>query len=445
MLAGSTPRAGDNGPTYTRSVFEAILDGLGPHDPFREHFLIDDHGVRIKEPSASCGLEWHPLCELMAPGSPNPLDEPWLPFPFSARQLAALMSNGWGYFIREKYGDWGDGPDQNELASIGVLGGKGREALAAAYEAHRHAVAMAPKLDEGLAVADQDLVAQYDRAREDAMSLEQLREPGISDDEYTERLGRVNESVRSLAEQLSQARKAANDAESTWRRDVVQHLLLPIDEVPAEAFRCQKLRGVPAERRAEAIHQQRADREFVDSDVGQAHWALVCEQSDVEHALRRWQLLNPQSVTEALAHEAKVRELDAKLQSIKERLAEFERPSMRIAILPSGSSTAPKLDLAMLATRDELCAAFGGFGLSRKWFNDLGSRQWLLGARKVVGHGQRGHRQEPLYCPFEVMTGLVEKSRKSRLQVDAGWRILEARFPAVYGAKSVADPRDRSG
>jgi hypothetical protein len=116
-------------PTYTRSVFEAILAGMGGDDDCRSQYVLSEDGARVKEVDTAGSLAWHPWCEVVAPGSPNPLDEPWLRFPFTARQLAALMTDGWGYFIQEKYGDWQDGPDGDELLSIGRLGGKAKEAL----------------------------------------------------------------------------------------------------------------------------------------------------------------------------------------------------------------------------------------------------------------------------------------------------------------------------
>lgn len=54
------------------------------------------------------------------------------------------MVDGWGRGIQEKYGDWEVGPDEDEMQSIGMLGGKAREVLQAAYAAYRSAVEMAP-------------------------------------------------------------------------------------------------------------------------------------------------------------------------------------------------------------------------------------------------------------------------------------------------------------
>lgn len=435
-------------PTYTRSVFEAILAGMGQHDDCKSQYVLSEDGARVREIETAGSLAWHPWCEVMAPGSPNPLDEPWLRFPFTARQLAALMVDGWGYFIQDKYGDWQDGPDEEELLSIGQLGGKAKEALRAAYAAYRHAAAMAPRLDQSLAVKASELRRQYDVTREAAMGREQLREPGLPDAEYTARLARVNAAVADLKQPMKEARQAADLAYASWRRAVVQHLLLPIEEVAVECFECLMLRALPPDRRAEALHQTQALQAFQDSAEGRAHWELICEQQRVEAELRRWQLLQPQSVTETLLHDTKLKELAAELTAISDRMRALEEtpPTTPLPMAASLEASAiPPPDYSRLATRDELVAAFGSFGLKRNWFNDLNSRQWLLKARKVLGHGQRGRRREPLFCPLEVMTGLLGKSRKSRLSTDAGWRILEHRFPATYAANSVGDPREPPG
>ena len=95
------------------------------------------------------------------------------------------MADGWGYFIQGKYGEWDDGPDEDELRSIGLLGGKAKEVLRAAYVACRHAVGMAPRLDRGMAVSALEITQQYNAAREAAMAREELREHRDSDAEYT--------------------------------------------------------------------------------------------------------------------------------------------------------------------------------------------------------------------------------------------------------------------
>lgn len=306
--------------TYSRSVFEAILGGLGVSDPFRGKYILDDQGARVDKDYCVDDLAWHPMCEIMALGSPNPLDEPWLPFPFEGRKLAALMVDGWGHFIREKYGKWDDGPAEAALLSIGPLGGKAKEAITVAYQAYRNAVKLAPQLDLELASIADALAHQYIREREAAMEREKLREPGIADAEYTYRLGRVNYAVAALDELLSEARKSADTAYSKWRWAVVQHLLLPVEQVDGAAFESQILQALPPERRAEAIAQIQSKHEFLDSEEGRAHWALLCERGDIDRDLLRWKSLSVDTPTDALIKEQKVVVLTNRLKEIAEAI-----------------------------------------------------------------------------------------------------------------------------
>ena len=105
-----------------------------------------------------------------------------------------------------------------------------------------------------------------------------------------------------------------------------------------------------------------------------------------------------------------------------------------------------ELDYSLLATPAELLDAFGKWGMGAAWFDDLNSRQWLFDARRRKGQGQRGNVIEPLFCPFAVMNGLIEKVRKAnRLKPDTAWRTLEHKFPKVYATFEGYDPRERTG
>jgi len=105
-----------------------------------------------------------------------------------------------------------------------------------------------------------------------------------------------------------------------------------------------------------------------------------------------------------------------------------------------------KLDESTLATPAELIDAFEKWGLKRDWFKDLNSRKWLLNARKKIGKGQRRRSIQPLFCPHEVMQGLMHRVRNpKRLSVETGWRTLEHKFPSVYNKYHFNDPRDRQG
>ena len=148
------------------------------------------------------------------------------------------------------------------------------------------------------------------------MEREGLREKGLPDTEYAERLQRVNDEVADLARLRSEARQAAKDAESKWRRAMVQHLLLPIEDVPSEAFECSILRALPVFRRAEEIHHREQYDASKNSEESDVHWALVVQSLEVKRQIRSWQLLRPQTVTEADIHERKLKELENELAEL---------------------------------------------------------------------------------------------------------------------------------
>ena len=327
MLATTSQRLPGEEPTYTRSVFVAILAGMGWDDHRESEYVCSDDGARVREVETAGRLAWHPYSEVMTPGSPNPLDEPWLRFPFTARELAALMADGWGSFIQEKYGDWETGPEEDKLLSIGPMGGKAKEALRAAYSAFRSASEIAPRHDRSLEDNASELARQYEASRNTAMAQERLREHRHSDSEYMARLARVNDAVADLGLSMREARLAADMAQARWRRAVVQHLLLPIEDVPAESFESLVLQSAPADRRAEALHQMQSRREFDDSPAGKAQWDLRGEIRRVEQEIRYWQLFNAQNIAEAGRRKDELKELDSRLADLNTRLNGIEHCS----------------------------------------------------------------------------------------------------------------------
>lgn len=111
--------------------------------------------------------------------------------------------------------------------------------------------------------------------------------------------------------------------------------------------------------------------------------------------------------------------------------------------LPGQATTSPELDLALLATREQLIEAFGNFtGMDASWFDNLKDTPKLLAARKVTGQGGRNNAA-PLFCPYEVMLWLVNPMRRKGkpMKQETGWRVLEHRFPRVFNARSAGDPR----
>lgn len=113
---------------------------------------------------------------------------------------------------------------------------------------------------------------------------------------------------------------------------------------------------------------------------------------------------------------------------------------------PEPAAPAPAAtDFAMLATREQLIAAFGPFtGMDADWFRNLKDTPALLAARRITGQGGRGHLAEPYFCPFAVMQWLVDGKRKKgrALSERKGWELLERHFPKVYASRSIGDPRE---
>ena len=241
----SSPHDGDE-PKYSRSVFEAILQGSGENSPSPANFDCRDAGVWIKDVNPSDPLMgWHPLDETVQSGESNIHEDPWLPFPFAARELAAMMANGYGSLIQQKYGTWEDGPDAEALRELAAHAGKAAEAVAAAYKAYRLAISYVPALDPSLERFAQELTNDYAAAREDAIDQEGHQRMELADAEHSEQLAHVNEDLCRLAAHRDEARRVANKALREWRKSVVQHLLLTIEKVPAVAFACPILRALP--------------------------------------------------------------------------------------------------------------------------------------------------------------------------------------------------------
>lgn len=132
----------------------------------------------------------------------------------------------------------------------------------------------------------------------------------------------------------------------------------------------------------------------------------------------------------------------------KRRFAFWTDDTKQAAPAKDTATPAPdELDYSLLATPAELVDAFGKWGaLKIEWFDDLNSRKWLADARRQKGQGTQGQVRKPLFCPYAVMTGLVEKVRKeNRIRPDTAWRTLEHKFPRVHAAFADYDTRERTG
>ena len=169
-------------------------------------------------------------------------------------------------------------------------------------------------------------------------------------------------------------------------------------------------------------------------------WEDLEEKDRVERELRTWESVGAITVTELQAKEAKLSELRARLAELDAAIFRSEVPQ---AAAPKRAGAVSEVDYSVLASRDQLIAAFGAFtGMDIDWFKNLDDTPALKSARKVTGRGQRGSTVEPLFCPFEVMQWLVNPKRKKGrpLGEDTGWRLLKSHFPKAYAPRESADP-----
>lgn len=164
------------------------------------------------------------------------------------------------------------------------------------------------------------------------------------------------------------------------------------------------------------------------------------------HRVKRWELEDGEPDFETVLADCRIAWWDVqalaegRLQSAPGYIAE-EPPRTQAMEAERGVS----LDPSLLATRKQLIDAFGVFtGMNHGWFKNLTDVPALLKARRIKGSGGRGHLQEPLFCPVDVMRWLISDTRKkgSKLGEDKAWELLEKNFPKAYSAHSAADSRE---
>ncbi len=189
--------------TYGKEVAEKIIGSRICE------FDVSDDGIRPKLVSVEKAEfdqlnNWVPLCELDDDDGPDPEIAPALPFHFAANHLAAWMLHGVGYFIREQYGDWADGPDTQALSKLGVQATKAKQALKRAFNAYRTAERVVGPYDTTYSEKIQELEKQY----------------GSWPD------------AQDAREQIKQAHRDADDYEAAWRKKMVNHLLAGTGSTP---------------------------------------------------------------------------------------------------------------------------------------------------------------------------------------------------------------------
>lgn len=209
----------------------------------------DEDGIRVKpgveESDPTQILSWTPACEMEGwPDAPDALTHPSLPYPFTAKELAAFLLAGAGSMVAEYYGDFSDGPDEDNLQALGIKAGHARDALRQAYTEIRRAIAEVGEVDQQLQQKAHALRHQFDEANSEANRREGIWEmkkvdkfwvPAFSEDECRVRRERARQSVEELKVEMDSVGRSADSALKQWNRAMVKALLYPTPELTDSA------------------------------------------------------------------------------------------------------------------------------------------------------------------------------------------------------------------
>lgn len=226
-------------PLYSLAVFERLRESLdvqfrgdavvaGDDGYIRPNYEIRDDGAWLRASDVVDSLNWTPACDLSAAhDSPDPLTTPALPFPFTARYLAAFMLDGWGWFLHQRFVG-ADGLLDVETAQAllgGVRDAKPREAIEAALAALVQARHFVGEPDADLAKAENVAASAFAEANNDAERLHDWRAKDISEQERDARVQRRNAMTDSATAALRQAQAAQQEDHKAWRTRMVLWLL----------------------------------------------------------------------------------------------------------------------------------------------------------------------------------------------------------------------------
>lgn len=201
---------------YKQTEWEHIAKATnlsdGGADETLQPLTVKHDGV-WSEDSGYDRLDWHPYIELDEPITHSPAHHPYLPFPFSARDLAAFMLDGLGYFVRFRFGEWVDGPCEEILNDMPAKALTAKHAIRCAFQAYRESLAEVGGLDPTFEQRVTELRAVEDSAREEARAQFGFKKMAEST------------AYKEAVEATRQARRDADAAEAAWRKKMVRHLL----------------------------------------------------------------------------------------------------------------------------------------------------------------------------------------------------------------------------
>lgn len=226
-------------PQYAREVFERLRQTLEvlltddsavawTDEDIAPNYELRDDGAWLRSNADSDSLNWTPSCDLdEGPTSPDPLTTPALPFPFTARQLAAFMLDGWGWHLAQQFAGEDGQPDLDRVQALlgSVRDAKPRRAIVEAFGVLAQAREQVGVPDIALAQAEQAAVAALDGATKEANRLHNWRERGISERERNARVRKRNKMTAAAKAALRRARQAREQDERAWRKAMVRWLL----------------------------------------------------------------------------------------------------------------------------------------------------------------------------------------------------------------------------
>ena len=191
----------------------------------REDGIHINQGFRAVSP-IDTAFDWTPAYDMDWPGSPDPMDAPLLPIPFTANELAACMLDGIGRDIQENLDRRiGYALDADALVRFSLREREVRDALSDAYALAAKAQSQVGELDYAEQQAAYILRVQLDDANGKANEREGVFEDGITNQEATQRRERAIASVADLNAHAQQASTAVKAKWFAWRKAMVRQLL----------------------------------------------------------------------------------------------------------------------------------------------------------------------------------------------------------------------------
>lgn len=199
-----------------------------------KRFKIDRHGVwpldetDVTDREMSEFGQWRPVSVFLdGPDEQDVVGTPMLPFPFTARDLAAFMAYGVGVLVAEHYGDWADGPDPDRLNDIPKHENFARLAVKSAFDAYREAERAVDAYPLALIAKAHLACDAFNKATTEANMREGVSGSIPGTDDSRDGRARAVASVVQQDTEMEAANKEARTAHEAWLNAMVRELLQP--------------------------------------------------------------------------------------------------------------------------------------------------------------------------------------------------------------------------